>query len=80
MSQHVEASIQRVCEEIADEVCALDYRSEIANPKWLEAGRVHDWRNYVPESVRDIWAHLDTLARLSIYLIAVREAAHEHWD
>ncbi len=44
------------------------------NPHWERATKVHDWRNYVPEDVRDCWDDMDTFGQLSVMLIAARQA------
>ena len=44
------------------------------------AGRVHEWRNYVPREVRAIWHELSDDARGVAYLIAEEAAGREEWD
>lgn len=50
------------------------------NPEWAKAGKVHDWRNHVPEPVRAIWEHLQPVAKQAIYYMAVEIAGQEEWE
>ena len=50
------------------------------NPKFEDAERVHDWRNYVSENLRAIWG---TFTDDQKYIIAEsfdRIADREEWD
>ncbi len=46
---------------------------------WPE-GDVHDWRNYLPEPVREVWCDLTYSARLVAYAIASPLADSEEWE
>lgn len=50
------------------------------DPHWDEAGKVHDWRNHVPESVRSMWRDLDYRGRCAVALMAMEAADAEEWD
>jgi hypothetical protein len=47
---------------------------------WEGAGRVHDWRNYVPDEVRALWRGLASEARGVAHIIAQDAADAEEWD
>ena len=49
-------------------------------PKWDEAGRVHDWRNHVPEEIKILWDALTWEAREVAFFMACQEADMEVWD
>jgi hypothetical protein len=53
---------------------------KIDNPKWDEAGRVHDWRNYIPDVVKVIWDHLSVETRLMAAYMAEVQANREEWE
>jgi hypothetical protein len=50
------------------------------DPKWEEGGRVHNWRNYVPENVRAIWDTFTPNQKLVLSLWADDFAGRENWD
>ena len=50
------------------------------NPLWEERGSVHDWRNYVPESVQEIWPYLGWGARALAVIMADEQAGDEEWE
>jgi len=52
----------------------------IRDPKFEKKGRVHDWRNHVPERLRLIWFDLSDDARLAIIVVAEEGAYKEEWD
>jgi hypothetical protein len=52
----------------------------LADPQWAKAGRVHDWRNYVPQVIRIRWTDLSDDARAVAFVIADEAAAREEWD
>lgn len=49
-------------------------------PEWDKAGRVHDWRNYISEELRAIWATFTPEQRDAIGRNADEIAGREHWD
>ena len=53
---------------------------DIDNPKWEEAGKVHDWRNYVGERTKAIWHTFTQEQRRAIALDADDSASNEEWD
>lgn len=58
-----------------------DYdRERIENPQWGSTGRVHDWRNYIPDAVQANWERLSLETRLVAYCMAEKQASDEEWD
>lgn len=53
---------------------------EGANPVWAGAGKVHDWRNHVPEKVRAIWGTFTREQRQAIVAWAEMLADREEWE
>lgn len=53
---------------------------EISEPKWEKCGRVHDWRNYIPEFVQKDWKYLTLNSRAILFVIAEDQANREDWD
>lgn len=50
------------------------------NPKWEEAGRVHDWRNYVGERAQALWETFTAEQKLALALDAFDLAGNENWE
>lgn len=44
---------------------------------WSKAGRMYDWRNYVPLSIRESWPGLSLDARLAVFVMACELASSE---
>lgn len=51
-----------------------------ANPTWDDVGKVHDWRNYVPDGMRKDWQEMDYETRIAVYVMAEARADTEAWD
>lgn len=54
--------------------------NRLENPSWDASGRVHDWRNHVPQNLVNVWADLSIETRAAIYFIASEAASEEKWD
>jgi hypothetical protein len=54
--------------------------NEYLNPQWEDAGRVHDWRNHVPDHIIEKWDLLDQEMKHDLYLWAEEIANNEEWD
>lgn len=50
------------------------------DPRWEQAGRVHDWRNYISRDVRAIWHTFTPHQQLVLALDADDRAGDEHWE
>ncbi len=50
------------------------------NPRWDEATQVHDWRNYVLDDVKLLWAVFSYETRINIIRHADEYAMREEWD
>lgn len=53
---------------------------ELNSPQFEAAGRIHDWRNYVPDNLHHIWDGLTEETKLVAFLIAENIADKEDWD
>lgn len=49
-------------------------------PAWETKDRVHNWRNYIPDTFRTHWAALHPETRLALYVMAQAQASNEEWD
>ena len=50
-------------------------------PDWAQTGdRCHDWRTYIDDGLRALWASISEDARLAAFAIANRQAQLEEWD
>ncbi len=45
-----------------------------------KATMVHDWRNYVPYKIVELWPYLTRQERLLIAAVAQVQASAEEWD
>ena len=54
--------------------------NDYLHPKWDEAGRVHDWRNHVPEHIIEKWDDLSDEIKHDLYLWAEQLSSDEHWN
>ena len=60
----------------------MDYAAifeTLKNPEFGKAGRVHDWRNHVPECIVDTWDTLALESRLIAYIVADNASDNEEW-
>jgi hypothetical protein len=44
---------------------------------WDRAGKLYDWRNHVPSSLRGLWSALSSEARVAVFLLACELASEE---
>ena len=55
--------------------------SSVDSPDLASAGLMYDWRNHVPEGLREEWLRLSTETRLAVFAVREREARSEDcWD
>lgn len=50
------------------------------SPEWEYVGKVHDWRNYISDRVREMWSTFSDEQLIAIVEQAYEEASKEHWD
>ena len=55
-------------------------KEQAVEPKWNEAGKVHDWRNHVPPDIRKMWGSFMVVQRYALVAWADELASNEHWD
>lgn len=54
--------------------------SDFDKPKWDVANRVHNWRNYVDDEVKDIWDSFSLEAKQALAQNFNNIADREEWD
>lgn len=47
---------------------------------WTSGGKVHNWKNYVPDYCKTRWPLLCQEARAMIFGMAYHQAEAENWD
>lgn len=52
----------------------------VTNPDWEHKRKVHDWRNYATEDLRDIWHSLGVTNAVIIFRMLQGIADNEVWD
>lgn len=57
------------------------YESEdIVNPQWESGGRVHNWKNYVPDDLKDIWHKFSKEQLIVLVETFDTIASNEEWE
>jgi hypothetical protein len=51
-----------------------------AAPDWSNTGRVHDWKNYITDEVREMWNTFTDAQKQAIARQADKTASSEYWD
>ncbi len=59
---------------------AVPLLNVLFNPEWTKAERVHDWRNHVPETLKQVWPALCLDVKVLVYMEAIEAANNENWD
>ena len=62
------------------ELISTEQESDINSPEWNKAGKVHDWRNHIPEPVKECWERLSVDAKHVAYYMAEQKADQEVWE
>ena len=57
-----------------------EYEKAAIAPNWAEAGRVHDWRNYIEEDIREMWETFTIEQKRALVKNADEIASNEEWD
>ena len=81
----VDEAVQEFRDKLNSELCeshlAKYYLVTLGVDKtWHDIGKVHDWRNYVPEDVKRMWRTFDDCQRDAIQAMAQEVADKEVWD
>jgi len=58
--------------------CAKIYDRSIVD--WGGGGRVHNWKNYASQSLRDVWSTLSKEQRNAIVESLENVASNEEWE
>lgn len=58
----------------------MTHPSDWDKPKWYAEDRVHNWRNYISESVRSMWSSFTDEQKKALAAQAEEQAAQEEWD
>jgi len=53
---------------------------DVDGPEWGKAGKIHDWRNHVPDHIRAIWGTFSDEHKLALAAWADGLADQEEWD
>ena len=77
MSLRTDTLLDALCLAVNDVFACKDV---MAPNLFLDVGKCHDWRNYVPEAIRLVWNELSELERTLVMLVAEKSADAEEWD
>ena len=53
---------------------------DYSSPEWSKRTRVHDWRNYISEEVREMWHTFTDEQKAALARQANIEASMENWE
>lgn len=68
-------TIDKIFKEIND-TAFCKFESQNFN----DVSRVHDWRNYVPDEIKEVWDNLTERERKLIFIMCEPIADREEWD
>lgn len=57
-----------------------DSKELALNPNWRNTHKVHDWRNYISEEVRNMWETFNEQQKIALMNQANQQAECEDWD
>ena len=57
-----------------------ELQDRVVNPRFEDAGKIHDWRNHVLESWVENWTEFSVRERELIIIMAEQQANKEEWD
>ena len=83
MAKHAQLDGDRLLKELTSECGYRDAAwilNAVSDPKWEHTGNVHDWRNYIPDAVRQQWGLLPRSAACIAVVMAEIVAGNEEWD
>lgn len=58
----------------------MEIEKILKNPKFEEASKVHDWRNYVLDTYIEKWNELSFQTKQAIYEHCKEMSENEEWD
>lgn len=77
----VSPMLERMAQAVRDaKMSPVGFGGDPLEPKWDEAGKVHDWRNYISQAVRDMWHTFTPSQRVALAENAEEIAGQEEWD
>lgn len=56
------------------------YDEQVRNPDWKQKGRVHNWRNYISDSIKKSWDTIPIEAKYVFVIMAEEKSSDEDWD
>ena len=57
-----------------------ELRKIVEDPLWEETSRIHNWRNYIPDVVKENWKYLSWDAKAIAFLMAEEQVNKEEWE
>ncbi len=58
----------------------MDTPNDYSHPQWDNAGRVHEWKNYISDEVKALWFTFTDAQRQALSRQAEDIADQEDWD
>jgi hypothetical protein len=54
--------------------------TDFSNPEWGTVSRVHNWRNYISDEVKELWSTFTDQQKQALARMAQVIADREDWD
>lgn len=71
-------------DQLSDFAGTVDFeqiQSGAINPDFVSRQeKVHNWRNYIPECVKDLWNTFNFQSRIMMVIMAKKQANEEEWE
>lgn len=71
-----DVTLRDICNNFDDAGLAMEWM----RPEWDKAGKIHDWRNYIGQAVREIWDTFTPRQKSVLVQAAQAQADREEWD
>lgn len=52
----------------------------LSDEQFRDLRTCHDWRNYVPDLIKDNWEELCFNGKVAVYMMAEEQAHNEEWE
>lgn len=65
---------------MSDDDFSLGFGGDVRHPDWAREWRVHNWRNYITDELKEMWDTFTDAQKLAIARMAEERASAEDWD
>jgi hypothetical protein len=72
--------LEKIMKKLYDIIKEHSDIARLDDPQWDKRRKFNDWRNYVPDGIRDNWKFMVGESRILVYITAQQAANRENWD